>query len=349
MKYKRSYLTFGILIVSVVLITGCFGDSGGTGEAVGAIDDTSQQTCTPNWSCSDWSECSQGTHTRTCTDLNNCGSEEGKPIETEPCSVPTDKCSYINEIPDLTFTEKEDQLDTCYGSKYMDYVSQKNDVNICDEIVEPFYLGKCYSTIAQKNSDHSTCRNVKNIKYEAVGYYEQISSRDVCYYLYFLYKEDANACEFIENQQMKETCSGASTTEDTSKMNATIVVEDEGWQNSDFDWDYIWYPSIKVTNTGKIDLEDIEFDVSIYRDLTGKLIDKETDVYFLSGAKFIDSIAKGESKIGELSYISPELPVYQTTQRTVEWYILRIDLRISGEADIIATVNESFFTNIPKY
>lgn len=62
-------------------------------------------TCTPNWQCTDWqpsadSVCSGQTftQTRTCSDLNNCGAEEGKPEETQqslgmkncPSSAPED-------------------------------------------------------------------------------------------------------------------------------------------------------------------------------------------------------------------------------------------------------------------
>jgi hypothetical protein len=44
-------------------------------------------TCIPNWSCTAWSECSNGKQTRTCTDLNNCGTTSGKPIEIRDCQV----------------------------------------------------------------------------------------------------------------------------------------------------------------------------------------------------------------------------------------------------------------------
>ena len=44
--------------------------------------------CTPNWSCTEWQSlpetiaCGESfTQTRTCTDSNSCGIEEGKPIE----------------------------------------------------------------------------------------------------------------------------------------------------------------------------------------------------------------------------------------------------------------------------
>jgi len=49
--------------------------------------------CTPNQSCLDWHPlpeaitCGQTfTQIRTCTDLNNCGTDEGKPIESQEAS-----------------------------------------------------------------------------------------------------------------------------------------------------------------------------------------------------------------------------------------------------------------------
>jgi len=44
-------------------------------------------TCEENWNCGEWSSCSdQGTQTRTCTDLNNCGKNENKPAISQSCT-----------------------------------------------------------------------------------------------------------------------------------------------------------------------------------------------------------------------------------------------------------------------
>lgn len=48
-----------------------------------------QNTCTPNWQCISWSTCSNSTQTRTCTDSNSCGNDNGKPVLTQSCSMPT--------------------------------------------------------------------------------------------------------------------------------------------------------------------------------------------------------------------------------------------------------------------
>ncbi|MEM4230573.1 MAG: lamin tail domain-containing protein [Candidatus Pacearchaeota archaeon] len=44
------------------------------------------QICVQNWSCSAWSNCTNGIQTRTCTDLNNCSNNTGKPYESQSCN-----------------------------------------------------------------------------------------------------------------------------------------------------------------------------------------------------------------------------------------------------------------------
>ncbi len=41
--------------------------------------------CVEEWYCTPWGHCINGTRTRTCYDLNNCGTFKNKPNETEPC------------------------------------------------------------------------------------------------------------------------------------------------------------------------------------------------------------------------------------------------------------------------
>ncbi|RLG12597.1 hypothetical protein DRN73_01930 [Candidatus Pacearchaeota archaeon] len=43
-------------------------------------------TCIENWSCSNWSICINNLQSRTCNDLNNCGTIKNKPNETQNCS-----------------------------------------------------------------------------------------------------------------------------------------------------------------------------------------------------------------------------------------------------------------------
>lgn len=81
----------------------CFRRGGGTNPTC-YLDwlpvrvDYNVPTCMPNWQCTSWSTCNavynstcsnyaSGTQTRTCTDLNNCGTTSGKPAEIQSCSI----------------------------------------------------------------------------------------------------------------------------------------------------------------------------------------------------------------------------------------------------------------------
>jgi hypothetical protein len=46
-----------------------------------------EQQCVPDWTCTDWSSCSDGSQTRTCTDSNSCGTNDDKPSESKSCAV----------------------------------------------------------------------------------------------------------------------------------------------------------------------------------------------------------------------------------------------------------------------
>lgn len=57
------------------------GGGGGTSSGGGSY------TCTPKWSCTEWSACPpDGIQTRSCTDSNGCGTSSGKPEETQSCT-----------------------------------------------------------------------------------------------------------------------------------------------------------------------------------------------------------------------------------------------------------------------
>ena len=44
-----------------------------------------QEECEPSWDCTDWSSCADGIQTRECTDINECGTEDGMPIQRRAC------------------------------------------------------------------------------------------------------------------------------------------------------------------------------------------------------------------------------------------------------------------------
>lgn len=47
----------------------------------------SAASCAENWTCNNWSACSNGQRTRSCADGNSCGTIAQKPIEAETCSL----------------------------------------------------------------------------------------------------------------------------------------------------------------------------------------------------------------------------------------------------------------------
>jgi hypothetical protein len=63
-------------------------------------DDTSDclnETCTPSWSCTDFSACANGKQYKTCTDVNDCGISTGKPLEEQDCGCnPSWSCAWQN-------------------------------------------------------------------------------------------------------------------------------------------------------------------------------------------------------------------------------------------------------------
>ncbi|RME77981.1 hypothetical protein D6774_02445, partial [Candidatus Woesearchaeota archaeon] len=61
-------------------INSCGTTSGKPGESQSCTQ------CTPDWTCTQWSECINGAQTRTCTDINSCGTTSGKPGESQSCT-----------------------------------------------------------------------------------------------------------------------------------------------------------------------------------------------------------------------------------------------------------------------
>lgn len=70
-----------LFILLALAVSGCTTSPSGT--------DVSEESpvCTPDWKCSEWSGCTpSGVQTRLCQDSNNCGTEAGRPEESQPCT-----------------------------------------------------------------------------------------------------------------------------------------------------------------------------------------------------------------------------------------------------------------------
>jgi len=75
-----------------------------------------ESTCTENWDCENWGSCSeQGSQTRTCTDLNSCGTTKNKPATTQ-------SCTYVEPQDTPECTNNNDCTQTCTNCDVGTYV-----------------------------------------------------------------------------------------------------------------------------------------------------------------------------------------------------------------------------------
>jgi len=80
------------------------------------------ESCEENWSCSSWGICSNGSQTRTCSDLSSCGTTEFKPSESQSCgSCTTSATQNCTTIQGCTGTQ------TCSGSQWGECNDIPND------------------------------------------------------------------------------------------------------------------------------------------------------------------------------------------------------------------------------
>lgn len=85
---------------------GSSGTSGGGSFGGSSVFITS---CEEDWECTDWSECTEGTQTRACTDVNECETEEGKPSESQTCIVPVPEVNLGEQVGQETTSNEETQ------------------------------------------------------------------------------------------------------------------------------------------------------------------------------------------------------------------------------------------------
>ena len=57
---------------------------------------TATTTCAPNWQCKSWSSCTNDKQTRSCADLNNCGTTTDKPVESQLCVISVTDCDVMS-------------------------------------------------------------------------------------------------------------------------------------------------------------------------------------------------------------------------------------------------------------
>ena len=78
---------------------------------------TPPPVCTEDWTCDDWSTCSNNTQTRTCTDANSCGTTTNRPALTQSCTVtPPPTCTENWTCSGWSACNNGTQTQTCTDS-----------------------------------------------------------------------------------------------------------------------------------------------------------------------------------------------------------------------------------------
>lgn len=77
--------------------------------------DCSEHPCIENWVCGGWSDCVEGQQTRTCTDENNCGTEEDRPADIQSCEAGTDHLLFSEVYYDAETPESEKEWFELYN------------------------------------------------------------------------------------------------------------------------------------------------------------------------------------------------------------------------------------------
>lgn len=127
-----------------------------------------------------------------------------------------DECSLIAFDNSLTHSEINEEQDICYMGKYVDTALLNNDPGICDSIFDAYnIIALCYAGVAINENDISICSNMKANEYEAKGYLDPISDRDLCHLYYIKEKaysdvsidfEYDKICDEIKNNELRQDC-----------------------------------------------------------------------------------------------------------------------------------------------
>ena len=72
--------------------------------------------CVPDWLCSEWDKCANGTSTRRCIDLNECLESGVKPVEVKACSVYEDCTPYV-ECTNYGVCEYKNKIEDIFNGK----------------------------------------------------------------------------------------------------------------------------------------------------------------------------------------------------------------------------------------
>lgn len=76
---------------------------------------STENQCTEDWVCTEWSECNGGKMERTCADINKCGTEEYRPDEAQACVVMEKVVEKEDDQPTFSYKQVSDLISDVQG------------------------------------------------------------------------------------------------------------------------------------------------------------------------------------------------------------------------------------------
>jgi hypothetical protein len=120
----------------------------------GAAPQTGVSECTTLWQCSEWTSCTLGKKTRTCSDVNSCGTDANKPVESISCGCQENwKCSNWTACSEGKQTRTCTDLNSCSA--------QKIESKMCFFPAMPFDLSKIVDIASNIESVGKTINYLK--------------------------------------------------------------------------------------------------------------------------------------------------------------------------------------------
>lgn len=108
------------------------------------------EVCLEDWTCGNWSACSEGIETRMCTDQNRCGTEAEKPLETQPCATPVISVIFSEVMYDLNGSDSDREWIEVYNKGNVDvdltaWRLQEGDLEGTQHLIESAQAGPAVS------------------------------------------------------------------------------------------------------------------------------------------------------------------------------------------------------------
>ncbi len=206
---RLAYIPLVFAVIAALAVSGCLQAGDMTGRVISV--DTGNETGQPSArqcpaTCSDGNPCT----TDFCSEQTDfkcrnipltgkaCG--ENSVCKEGVCQENSDNCSIIYGIGGVSDDVKDEEAEDCYLDTYIGPAVASGDFAICDEIVLPSFVARCYAAIAFDIDENGFC--------EDAG---ETPAVDECYFTYASMKADEfifdeGSCSLIADPDKKEKC-----------------------------------------------------------------------------------------------------------------------------------------------